>query len=203
MINAISSAKPGSDGYVRSENGEYVGCVNPDGGVLNPDGKVIGKVFEMSYALYYSGEMMGLLTPEGSIKSGRGTVGCANLQGEVLNKDGFVVGQVMDKSQAYDLNGKFINNLSTFGYDSTEVIPNTKILLNRLIVNPKKEIKGIVLPEKNIVVDSNGKVIGHLFADGYVYNQKGIAVDRFVYDGSSFYANRPGTAFAARECGGF
>lgn len=93
----------------------------------------------MSYALYYSGEMMGLLTPEGSIKSGRGTVGCANLQGEVLNKDGFVVGQVMDKSQAYDLNGKFINNLSTFGYDSTEVIPNTKILLNRLIVNPKKK----------------------------------------------------------------
>ena len=61
-----------------------------------------------------------------------------------------------------------------------------------MLVNPKKEIKGVLLPEKNIIVDANGKVIGHMFADGYVYNQQGIAVDKFVYDGSGFYAHKTG-----------
>ena len=61
-----------------------------------------------------------------------------------------------------------------------------------MIVNPKKEVQGIILPDKNIIVDAKGDIIGHLFADGYVYNTKGIAIDKFISDGSSFYNKKAG-----------
>jgi hypothetical protein len=48
------------------------------------------------------------------------------------------------------------------------------------------------LPEKNIIQGANGHIIGRLFADGFVYNRKGIAVDKFISDGSAFYSGKPG-----------
>ena len=87
---------------------------------------------------------MGLLSPDGSIKSGKTLVGCANLDNEVLNRDGFVIGYIMDKTAVYDKDGKFVDNMHQNNYNEP-LIPNTKILFNKLLVNSKKEIKGIIL----------------------------------------------------------
>ena len=184
--------KANYDGFVKNDEGQYIGCVNPDGMVINKE-KRIGRVYEMSYALYYNGEIMGTLNPNGMIYSKTEALGCANLDGEVLNRDGFIIGQVMDKAQAYNTNAEFIDNLPNTTYDSSLIIPNTTILMNKWLVNPKKEVLGVLMSERNIIVDARGNTIGHLFADGYVYNKNGVAVDKFMLDGSGFYNKKTGS----------
>ena len=49
-----------------------------------------------------------------------------------------------------------------------------------------------MLSDKNIVVDAQGKVIGRLFEDGYVYNKKGISIDKISYNGNTFYSGKIG-----------
>ena len=99
----------------------------------------------------------------------------------------------MDKTEAYTTDGMFINNVPNIPNDGTSIVPNTTILMNKWLVNPKKKIQAVLLPEKNIIIDPRGNTIGHLFADGYIYNSKGISVDKFMLDGLGFYGKKTGS----------
>ena len=74
--------------------------------------------------------------------------------------------------------------------------PNTAA---RELRSRKSSIIGVAMPEKTAVLNPSGKLIGHLFPDGYVYDAKGVSMGKMYSDGMSFYNHVPGNP-AASDC---
>ena len=53
------------------------------------------------------------------------------------------------------------------------------------------------MPEKTAGLNPSGKLIGHLFPDGYVYDAKGVSMGKMYSDGMSFYNHVPGNPAAS------
>ena len=104
------------------------------------------------------------------------------------------MGKTSNAFYAFDLNGKYLNTFETDGSLQIKSHPDAKLFLHKYIADKNNKIIGVALPEKNIVMNSNGEFIGRVFADGNVYDGNGIVVDHMYGYGLSFYAGTVGKA---------
>src|SRR5699024_762265 len=134
-----------------------VGCVNPDGTVLNEAGEIIGGVSRSGIAVGYDGEYIGRVNPNGIVLSAALLpVGCVGTYGDVFNRDGGYMGKVLDNRYAYDLNGGFLNMFGENGKVSVTGQPDAKLFANNVVANDANEIIGVALNEKTMIVDAEG-----------------------------------------------
>ena len=178
-----------ADGYVRDQNGREVGCINPDGSVLDLEKPNIkGHLVEPK--VVYSGDWqeIGLLDENGSLRAQNGeVVGCMNDNGEVLDRHLAYIGTISDAEYAFGFDGKYLGKIDTQGRLRNSGYSGARVILNKYIIDEAQAIIGYVAPKVNILYDSQGKKLGHLFPDGYVYDATGTAVGKINGGENGFY----------------
>ena len=85
-----------ADGYVRDSNGREVGCLNPDGTVLDLDEPRIKGHLVEQLAVYSSNwKDLGTLEANGTIRDKNGVVfGCMNNNGDIMDRYNAYIGTV-------------------------------------------------------------------------------------------------------------
>lgn len=194
--NCMLLGEAGPDGIVRDANKQYVGCVNPDGTVLDEKGNLIGGVLKEGFAVDYNGSFMGHISDDGLVvNNSNQPIGCVGIHGEVFNKKGGYAGKIKGRAYAFDLNGNLINVLNS---DGTVLLSNNRparLFADNLILNEKNEIVGTALEQHTSIAGSDGNLLGRLFADGRIYDDKGYDKGKITGDGYSFYSQAVGRPY--------
>lgn len=180
--------------------GDYVGCVNPDGTVLNEKGDIVGRRQKDGIAVSYDGDFLGTVSDDGLIiNAALLPVGCIGTYGDVFNRNGGYIGHIQDKSLAFDMQGNFLNTLNEKGKVSVAGKPDYKVLSNNVLADDNNNIVGILLSHKSVVGDADGSFMGRLFPDGKVYNESGGSVGKISGDGMNFYNGTLGKIHSLRS----
>jgi hypothetical protein len=193
----------GADGIVR-QNGSYVGCVNPDGTVLNEKGDIIGGVSKSGIAVSYNGNLLGKISENGLVFSPQGqAVGCVGTYGDVFDKKGAYLGRILENTYAYDLDGNFLNMVNSSARVPIKGQSSGRLLAHNVIIDENSKVIGVAAKPKTTIIDKQGKVIGHLFPDGHVYDGKGVSAGKMYGDGFSFYNHQLGRPVASGQVADF
>lgn len=183
-----------ADGYVRNAENQEVGCLNPDGTVLDLEEPVIkGHLSYKGFVISASGwRPIGAIDKRGVLHDDKGNpIGCADSNGDVYDEDSAYIGKVSNAKYAYGFDGKILGEIDQTG---SMILPDGKsvyVSINNLIMDRGNRVYGYAVPDINVFVDSSGRKVGHLFVDGLVYDQTGAVID-IVNSGSEGYYN--GTA---------
>lgn len=165
---------------------------------MDEKGEIVGGVSRSGIALSYDGNFLGTVNSNGLVFSPQGeAVGCVGTYGDVFDKKGGYVGRVLENTYAYDLEGNFLNMVNESGRVSIKGQSAGKLLAHNVLVDENNKIIGVAMPEKTAVLNPSGKLIGHLFPDGYVYDAKGVSMGKMYSDGMSFYNHVPGNPAAS------
>ena len=179
-----------ADGYVRDINNQEIGCLNPDGTVLDLDeprikGHLVRKSFVVSATTW---KPVGMLDESGLLRNEQGeTIGCADSHGDVYDADKAYIGKVSDAKYAYGFDGRILGVIDQTGHIALADGRSAYVGINNLIMDRTNKIYGYAVPEINILVDSAGRKIGHLFPDGIVYDKSGGVVDNINSGNIGYY----------------
>ena len=163
-----------ADGYVRATDNLEIGCINPDGTVLDLEKpRIKGHLARNGFVL--SAETwrpIGILDESGLLRNEQGeSIGCADSFGDVYDADSAYMGKISDTEYAYGFDGKNLGQIDQAGYIT---LPDGRVgyvSVNNLIMDRNNKIHGYAVPEVNVFADSSGRIIGRLFADGMVYDR--------------------------------
>ena len=179
-----------ADGYVRDVNNQEIGCLNPDGTVLDlEEPKIKGHLVRRNFVLSATTwKPMGVLDESGLLRNESGeAVGCADSYGDVYDVDGVYIGRVSDAKYGYGFDEKPLGTVDQTGHIALSDGKSAYVSVNNLLVGRNNKIYGYAVPEINIVADSSGHKIGHLFPDGLVYDQIGAVVDNINSGDIGYY----------------
>lgn len=184
-----------SDGYVRDNSGRAVGCVNPDDMVLALDEetpRIIGHVVRpMSVVSIQDWQNIGTIEENGVLLGDNGrAIGCMNGNGDVFDHDRAIIGIAQQPYYAFDIKGKPLGKVGKGGRVKMSGISDAHVGADGLIMDKNLRIVGYTMPEISIFVDAEGKKIGHLFADGVVYNSDGVALDKINGGRTGLYGGK-------------
>ncbi len=192
QCNYIGEAQ--ADGYVRNLENREVGCINPDGSVLDLERPQIkGHVVEPKVVYDPLWQEAGMLDEGGMLYDYDGEpVGCMNSNREVYDREnGSYMATISDAYYAFDFNGKLLGLFDEEGRISIDGQEGAQLYVDNLIINKNKKIIGFATPKVNILIDGQGNILGHLFADGNVYNSNGEVVDKISGRGTGLYGGIP------------
>ena len=179
-----------ADGYVRDTNRKEIGCLNPDGTVLDlEEPRVKGHLVKMKNVFSSDWQVLGRLEENGILRDkDQNIIGCANDYGEVYDRNMAYLGSVSDARYAFDFEGKLLGVFNDVGNIEIAGVKGAHQFLNRYVADANQEIVGFAAPYVSILVDATGKRIGHLFPDGYVYDDLGVIVDKINGGEQGFYS---------------
>lgn len=169
-----------ADGYVRDRNGREIGCLNPDGTVLDLEKPSIkGHLVEPK--VVYSGDWqeLGILEENGTLRAENGEIiGCMNDFGEIIDRYMAYIGTTSKAQYAFGFDGKYLGQVDAKGQLNIPALNDTRIIFDKYVVDKALNVIGYAVPEINILYSADGQKVGHLFADGNVYDAAGIAVGK-------------------------
>ena len=177
-----------SSGIVKDLNNRYVGCVNPDGSVLNEKGEFIGAVGRRGTAVDVNGKYLGEINTNNIvINEAKLPVGCVGLLGDVFNSKGAYIGKALGERYAYTLEGEYINQVDDKARVRIYGKPSAVLSANDLVLDENNRVLGVAVPAKTTIINSQGKIVGRLFVDGQIYDNKGVAQGALKNGGLSLY----------------
>ncbi|MBP5215784.1 MAG: DUF3659 domain-containing protein, partial [Alphaproteobacteria bacterium] len=191
-----------ADGYVRNVDNEEIGCVNPDGTILDLEEPVIkGHLVEKQTVISSRNwKPIGRLESNGTLKNSAGDViGCSNAYGDVYDSRHVYIGSVSKGKYAYGFDGKYLGGFDLQGNLKIKGVTGAYLTINNLIADKNGRIIGYMMPEVAVFTTSSGQKIGHLFPDGMVYNDSGMAVDKFNGGESGYYGGVAGRVIQPKQ----
>lgn len=90
--------------------------------------------------------------------------------------------------------------INVLNSDGTVLLSNNRparLFADNLILNEKNEIVGTALEQHTSIAGSDGNLLGRLFADGRIYDDKGYDKGKITGDGYSFYSQAVGRPYPA------
>ena len=182
-----------SDGYVRDSNGREVGCLNPDGTVLDlEEPRIKGHLVEQLAVYSANWDDIGTLEANGTLRNNNGVaIGCMNNNGEVMDRYNAIIGKVSKAKYAFDFDGKYLGRFDKSGRIHLSGVDKAQLYMDKYVADKNKNIIGYAAPEVNVLIDSAGKILGHLFPDGNVYDEGGSLVGKINGGENGIYNNIP------------
>lgn len=185
-----------ADGYVRDIDNNEIGCLNPDGTVLDlEEPKIKGHLVEQR--LVISGKSMrplGVLEADGKLRADDGELlGCMDNYGDIYDGNKSYIGTISKAKYAFGFDGKYLGSFNDKGELKLVGYDNPHVIMNNLIADGRHRIIGYAAPEVNILIDTEGKKLGHLFPDGKVYDENGAVLDKFNGGSTGYYNGKIGT----------
>jgi len=169
-----------ADGYVRDVNNREIGCLNPDGTVLSlEEPRIKGHIVEPRVVYSSDWEELGMLEANGVLrdKSGK-AIGCMNNYGDVYDRADGYLGSLSNVKYAFGFDGKYLGRFDINGRIQISGVDGAHLFLNKYVADKNQNVIGYAVPEVNILIDSAGNKLGHLFPDGNVYDSTGAVVDK-------------------------
>lgn len=198
------------DGKVVSFDNRLLGNVTADSLIINSDGKIIGGVVPQGIAIGNDARFLGKVSGDGSVLSASGQVlgrtlpngivineyfdilGQVIFPGLVYNDDGNISGRITGDGLYTNLEGQQIGIITPDGYAyrkvGTDYLLDGRLISSKMVVSLEGEFIGSVVPGGQ-VTDFNSEVIGHIKANGFVYNSDDKIIGKIVTGGYAFDNN--------------
>ncbi len=190
-----------ADGIVRDANRKPIGCINPDGKVLDlEDARVIGHTVTNKNVVSHNYTEIGRLDNRGILRDNKNNpVGCMNSNNEVFDKDRSYLGFVPDVKYAFDLKGNMLGVFDIAGNIKIKGVNRPHLFVNNLIADGDNNIIGFASPSINVITNSEGKIVGNLFPNGRVYDKDGASVGIISGDGFGIYNDEIGISVPLKQ----
>lgn len=160
-------------GVVIGNDNRLLGKVNADGVVRSLTGKILGKALPNGLVIDEQSRILGAILFPGLIYSSKGqTIGRVTGVGTYANLDGTEIGFVSSNGFAYKKNG------DTFSLDG-------RLMSSKMVVALDGKFIGSIAPSGR-VIDIEGREIGSVHANEYVYSDQKEIIGHTVKPGYAF-----------------
>ncbi len=158
-----------SSKMVVSVAGKFLGSIAPTGQIIDFEGKAIGKIHANGYAYDAQDKVIGSIISTSYAFSQAGSyMGIVGYNGEVKSGEKVVA--------RYRADGNLVRDTGDVVGFAVEISATANDNYGKYL--------GYIVPDGNIV--HGGKVVGHVGAKGYVYNDKGNKIGELVKTGPIF-----------------
>lgn len=179
-----------ADSLIVDNNNEVIGGVVPQGVAIGNDNRPLGKINSDGVVRSMTGKPLGKALPNGLVvDSGYNIIGSVLFPGLVYSAEGNTIGRLTGAGTYTNLDGTEIGFVSANGYayrqTAGDYALDGRLMSSKMVVSLNGDFIGSIAPSGK-VIDFEGKEIGYVHANEYVYSpDKGI-IGRVVRTGYAF-----------------
>lgn len=179
-----------ADSLIVDNNNEVIGGVVPQGVAIGNDNRPLGKINSDGVVRSMTGKPLGKALPNGLVvDSGYNIIGSVLFPGLIYSAEGNTIGRLTGAGTYTNLDGTEIGFVSANGYaykqNAGEYVLDGRLMSSKMVVSLNGDFIGSIAPSGK-VIDFEGKEIGYVHANEYVYSaDKGI-IGRVVRTGYAF-----------------
>lgn len=179
-----------ADSLIVNFDGDLIGGVVPQGIAIANDTSLLGKVSNDGTVRQPSGKVIGKVLPNGLVVNDfYDIIGAVLFPGLIYNDDGKTVGRLTGDGLYTNLKGQSVGFITPDGYAYRRVgddyLLDGRLISSKMVVSLNGDFLGSVVPGGE-VSDFDGKTIGFIKANGYVYNQNNEIIGHIVKSSYAF-----------------
>lgn len=196
-----------STGMVINADGENIGYITADSLIVDNDNEIIGGVVPQGVAIGIDNRPLGKINSDGVVRSVTGkpqgralpnglvvdnqykVVGSILFPGLVYSADGATVGRLTGAGTYTNLDGTEIGFVSANGYAYKKTVDDYsldgRLMSSKMVVSLDGKFIGSIAPSGK-VIDFEGKEIGNVHANEYIYAANKGIIGRVVRTGYAF-----------------
>lgn len=179
-----------ADSLIMNANNEIVGGVVPQGIAIGNDNKLLGKINSDGVVRSLTGKPLGKALPNGLVMDDKyNIIGAVLFPGLIYDSAGKTIGRLTGGGTYTNLDGKEIGFVSANGYaykiSGNEYRLDGRLMSSKMVVSLNGEFIGSIAPSGK-VIDFEGKEIGNIHANEFVYSPDNIIIGRVVRSGYAF-----------------
>lgn len=179
-----------ADSLIVNFDGDLIGGVVPQGIAIANDTSLLGKVSNDGTVRQPSGKVIGKVLPNGLVVNDfYDIIGAVLFPGLIYNDEGKTVGRLTGDGLYTNLKGQSVGFITPDGFAYRRVgddyLLDGKLISSKMVVSLNGDFLGSVVPGGE-VSDFEGRTIGFIKANGYVYNEKNEIIGHIVKSSYAF-----------------
>lgn len=179
-----------ADSLIINENNEIIGGVVPQGIAIGNDNRMLGKVHSDGVVRSLSGKVLGKALPNGiAVDDNFTIIGSILFPGLIYSSEGKTIGRLTGSGTYTNLDGQEIGYVSANGYayrkTGDDYVLDGRLISSKMVVSNNGKFIGSISPSGR-VIDFEGKDIGNVHANDYVYNDALKVIGKVVRTGYAF-----------------